>query len=282
MILKITYCISLGTEARSATTHVIRTISRRSRPFRPQCISTSLSPRHPVGPLGRLLLQERASVCRLTWIGPETAIKWREASPVLYQQTGRSIPAHSDDPRRAYRSQQSPWKDRSQKPVDWSYAGTAASEHRGRRSREQERPGRMVASGRWRKLSAAASRRGWLNRQRDRHGTEANGTFQQLGLKMVKGSLPSLPEPDVWTGTAEADVMGALRRKRAEIHRGSRRRRIGPLTEAGYTSAMASSEPEPTRPLQSGGVHIHPHTPRVCRRLIWVSYAAMSSVFRAA
>lgn len=50
-----------------------------------------------------------------------------------------------------------------------------------------------------------------------------------------------------------------LRKKRAEIHPGSRRRCIGPLKEAGYTSAIVTAEPDPTRPLQSGGVHIHPH-----------------------
>jgi hypothetical protein len=77
--------------------------------------------------------------------------------------------------------------------------------------------------------------------------------------EMVKGSLPSLLEPDVWTGTANADVLEALRKKRAEIHRGSRRRCVGPLNEAGYTSAIVIADPDPTRPLQSGGVHIHPH-----------------------
>ncbi|ABL68276.1 hypothetical protein Pden_0159 [Paracoccus denitrificans PD1222] len=76
---------------------------------------------------------------------------------------------------------------------------------------------------------------------------------------MVKGSLPSLSELDVWTGTAFADTSGALRRKRAEIHWGSRRRRIGPHKEAGYTSAIANSEPEQIRTLQSGGV-IYIHT----------------------
>ncbi|WP_291732404.1 hypothetical protein, partial [Leisingera sp. F5] len=50
-----------------------------------------------------------------------------------------------------------------------------------------------------------------------------------------------------------------LRKKRAETHRGSRRRNAGPLKEAGYTSAIVISRPEPARPLQSGGVHIHPH-----------------------
>ena len=79
-------------------------------------------------------------------------------------------------------------------------------------------------------------------------------------LGMVKGALPSLSEPDVWTGTAPADASGALRRKHAEIHRGSRRRRIGPLEEAGYTSAIANSKPDQIRALQSGGAHIHPHT----------------------
>ena len=47
-----------------------------------------------------------------------------------------------------------------------------------------------------------------------------------------------------------ADASEPLRKKRAEIHRGSRRRCIGPLEEAGYTSAIVTAEPEPTGPLQ--------------------------------
>jgi HTH-like domain len=69
----------------------------------------------------------------------------------------------------------------------------------------------------------------------------------------------SLLEPDVWTGKASAYPSEPLRKKRGEIHRGSRRRNIGPLKEAGYTSAIVIAEPKPTRLLQSGGVHIHPY-----------------------
>jgi transposase len=75
---------------------------------------------------------------------------------------------------------------------------------------------------------------------------------------MVKGYDPLLLEPDVWTGKADAYALEPMRGKRAEIHRGSRRRCIGPLREAGYTSAIVITEPDPTRPLQSGGVHIRP------------------------
>ena len=42
---------------------------------------------------------------------------------------------------------------------------------------------------------------------------------------------------------ARANVLGPLRWKRAKIHRGSRRRKIGPHHEAGYTSAVVT-EPE--------------------------------------
>ncbi len=49
-------------------------------------------------------------------------------------------------------------------------------------------------------------------------------------------------------------------KKRAEIHWGLRRRCVGPLKEAGYTSAIVITEPDLNRPLQSGGVHIRPHT----------------------
>ncbi len=68
-----------------------------------------------------------------------------------------------------------------------------------------------------------------------------------------------LLEPDVWTGKANACALEPMRKKQAEIHRGSRRRCIGPLTEAGYTSAIVFPEPDRTRSLQSGGVHIRPH-----------------------
>jgi len=68
-------------------------------------------------------------------------------------------------------------------------------------------------------------------------------------------------EPDVWIGKVNIDALGAMRGKQAEIHRGSRQRNIGPPQEAGYTSAIATSKPEPNRPLQLGGVHIHPHMP---------------------
>ena len=70
---------------------------------------------------------------------------------------------------------------------------------------------------------------------------------------------PSLPEPGVWTGMAQANVLAPLRRKRAKIHRGSRRRILGPHQEAGYTSAVVTVAPDHVRVLQSGGVHIRPH-----------------------
>jgi len=79
---------------------------------------------------------------------------------------------------------------------------------------------------------------------------------------MGNGHDPSRLEPDVWTGMAQASALEPMRQTCAEIHRGSRRRYIGPLQEAGYTSAIVFAEPDPTRPLQSGGVHIR-YTHRV-------------------
>ena len=70
---------------------------------------------------------------------------------------------------------------------------------------------------------------------------------------------PSLPEPGVWTGMAQANVSAPLRWKRARIHRGSRRRILGPHQEAGYTSAVVTVAPDQVSLLQSGGVHIRPH-----------------------
>ncbi|MGO9235536.1 MAG: hypothetical protein ACLP4V_16240, partial [Methylocella sp.] len=62
---------------------------------------------------------------------------------------------------------------------------------------------------------------------------------------------PSLPEPGMWTGMARANVLGPLRWKRAKIHRGSRRRKIGPHHEAGYTSAVVT-EPESVKAVAIG------------------------------
>lgn len=81
--------------------------------------------------------------------------------------------------------------------------------------------------------------------------------------------IPSLPEPGVWTGMASANALGPLRWKRAKIHRGSRRRNIGPHQEAGYTSAVVTVEPDPVDLLQSGGVHIRPHMTQSRRREEW-------------
>ena len=55
---------------------------------------------------------------------------------------------------------------------------------------------------------------------------------------------PSLPEPGVWTGMASANALAPLRRKRAKIHRGSRRCSITPHNEGGYTSAVVTLGPE--------------------------------------
>ena len=63
------------------------------------------------------------------------------------------------------------------------------------------------------------------------------------------------------TGKADAYALEPLSERHAEIHRGSQRRCIGQLEEAGYTSAIVITEPDPNRPLQSGGVHIHPQKP---------------------
>ena len=50
---------------------------------------------------------------------------------------------------------------------------------------------------------------------------------------------------------ARANVLGPLRWKRAKIHRGSRRRNIGPHHEAGYTSAVVT-EPESVKAVAIG------------------------------
>lgn len=96
-----------------------------------------------------------------------------------------------------------------------------------------------------------------ITEKTDREGLRAR-VIAATWLGMVKGSLPSLSEPDVWTGTALADASGAMRRKHAEIHRGSRRRHIGPLKEAGYTSAIAKLAPDQNKRCnQAGSIYVH-------------------------
>jgi hypothetical protein len=63
---------------------------------------------------------------------------------------------------------------------------------------------------------------------------------------------PLLPEPGVWTGMALANVWAPLRWKHAKIHRGSRRRILGPHQEAGYTSAVVTVAPDPSQPVAIG------------------------------
>ena len=72
------------------------------------------------------------------------------------------------------------------------------------------------------------------------------------------GHDPSLREPDVWTGTANADASEPLMTKCAETHRGLRQRCIGPLQKAGYTSAIVTLDPDqPSRCNQAGSIYIH-------------------------
>ncbi len=60
----------------------------------------------------------------------------------------------------------------------------------------------------------------------------------------------------------EARVISSIARQAIatkSAKKGAWRRCSGPLTKAGYTSAIFISEPTKTKPLQSGGIYIHPH-----------------------
>jgi hypothetical protein len=69
--------------------------------------------------------------------------------------------------------------------------------------------------------------------------------LQPDGRRDGETVTPSLPEPGMWTGMAQANVWAPLTWKRAKIHRGSRRRILGPHQEAGYTSAVVTVAPHP-------------------------------------
>ena len=137
---------------------------------------------------------------------------------------------------------------------------TPASECCRCRARQQERQDRLVCLVAGRRLSPCSD--GIGNLTANRNQLSEGGLPRNIAAncqEMENRSPRSLLEPDVWTGTANTDALEPLREKRAEIHRGSRRRYFGPPQEAGYTSAIVIADPYPKRMLQSGGVHIRPH-----------------------
>jgi len=69
---------------------------------------------------------------------------------------------------------------------------------------------------------------------------------------------PSLPEPDVWTGTACADVSGPLRWKRAKTIEARGGDVVQPHQEAGYTSAVVTVDPDQAgRCNRAGSIYVH-------------------------
>lgn len=69
---------------------------------------------------------------------------------------------------------------------------------------------------------------------------------------------PSLPEPDVWTGTACADVSGPLRWRRAKTIEARGGDVVQPHQEAGYTSAVVAVDPDQAgRCNRAGSIYVH-------------------------
>jgi len=170
----------------------------------------------------------------------EAAIKRRAKPIVRHQQTRRSLFTHVDDPRRSRRSWESRGQAGSAKPLARWPSAASASERRRCGARQQECSYRLGNAGRECLLRTGAIRSGSLMRA-NRRRTRGSLTWQ---LQPMTGDgetvTPSLPEPGVWTGMAQANVLAPLRWKRAKIHRGSRRRIVGPHQEAGYTSAVVT------------------------------------------
>src|SRR5215831_4347222 len=100
----------------------------------------------------------------------------------------------------------------------------SASERRGRGALHQECSYRLGHARREYLLRTRAIRSGGLMRAIDdgREGVLPGNCNQMTGDGETV--TPSLPEPGVWTGMAQANVWAPLRWKRAKIHRGSRRR----------------------------------------------------------
>jgi hypothetical protein len=63
-----------------------------------------------------------------------------------------------------------------------------------------------------------------VNRLRSSIFDVSDGPISGIAIASGDGETvtPSLPEPGVWTGMAQANVWAPLRWKRAKIHRGSR------------------------------------------------------------
>ena len=69
---------------------------------------------------------------------------------------------------------------------------------------------------------------------------------------------PSLPEPDVWTGMALTNVIGALRWKRRKPIEARGEDVVQPHHAAGYTSAVVTIDPDPADCCNwAGSIYIH-------------------------
>ena len=171
------------------------------------------------------MLQEWPPVRRVAWACAEAAIEWRASALVWHQQTWRSLFAHLADPWRSRRFQPGRRQTRSTKPLAQQAAGTATSQCRGCRACQQERTDRVGHALRHTILRTRTVGESGLSAQPSEARTKEVPP-KQLQRSAGDGETvtPSLPEPDVWTGMASANVSEPLRWKRAKIHRGSRRR----------------------------------------------------------
>lgn len=126
-----------------------------------------------------------------------------------------------------------------------------------RGSCQQERADRVGYAHRRRSLCAGAVGEGGLKRSGNQ-GKEVSPGNCNKWQEMAKTVTPSLPEPDVWTGTACADVSGPLRWKPAKTIEARGGDVVQPHQEAGYTSAVVTVDPDQAgRCNRAGSIYVY-------------------------
>ncbi len=207
------------------------------------------------------MLQEWTAVRGMDRTCPETTIEWRPIAAARHQQTRRPISSYLAYPRRTRRLGPDTREAGSEKPLAAQSARTPSSKCRRRRARQQERADRMELARQRHELRSASNRQLGLTAAKhpgNRQPTRFPPAIATIGSD-GETVTPSIPEPDVWTGMARANALGALRWKRAKIHRGSRQELFRPHHEAGYTSAVVTESRNcQSRCNRAGSIYVHP------------------------
>ena len=190
----------------------------------------------------------------------ETTVKWRPIASARHQQAWRSLSSNPAYPRRSRRIGPDPGEAGSEKPWllkvrERRHANVVAVALANKNAR--------IA---WSLLTSSMDYDQRLNCQLKPKHAKNPGHQATRGFPPAIATIgsdgetvtPSLPEPGVWTGMAGANALGALRGKRAKIHRGSRQDFFRPHCEAGYTSAVVTkSQSRQSCCNRAGSIYVH-------------------------